>query len=424
MRKIITFDEPNIPTLDNSIKRNKNIFVQALVYNKTFTPARIQLETFSHDYEELSVRQTINGPVHYYSIEQIYFAITTNRYRIRETIEFLKFWAITPGIRCLMVFESKSLPSENYIQRYLATHGISCKIQTSNATRYEERYLELIQQVWYSSNTSSYVDLEKVAWFAFGDDDTVWFLNNLLQTLKYYNASDPIYLGNISDNLDALQRHGTYFAFGGGGILLSRTLALQAAQQSKDCQRLVHNTFGGDMMIGKCINEILKINLTKNKNFHQMDHIGDMDGFLESGIEGLVSLHHMFSYWEPFSEEHATNTVGAMNLFKLAYQKLGHHFLKRYVRLDRQANRTFLLTMGYSFSLFDRILTHEELMKVEKTWCCSDFVGRQTRPKEMNKTTWYFRAVTNETSRCEMIYEYNNVVRVISLPMKLIISMT
>ncbi|CAF4834775.1 unnamed protein product, partial [Rotaria sp. Silwood2] len=147
-----------------------------------------------------------------------------------ETIHQVKFWATRPGIRCLIIFESKDLQSKNYIKTYLSNEGISCKIQTSNITRYEERYLELIQQAWYSLDTSSYADMKTIEWFAFGDDDTVWFLNNLLQTLQQYKASESIYLGNISDKLGAVQYHGTYYAYGGGGFLLSRTLALRAAQ--------------------------------------------------------------------------------------------------------------------------------------------------------------------------------------------------
>ncbi|CAF0957707.1 unnamed protein product [Rotaria sordida] len=377
-------------------------------------------EEFGYDYEELSMQQTINKPIHQYDIEQIYFTFTTNTQRIRETIHHVKFWATRQDIRCLIIFESKDLQSKNSIKQYLANKGISCKIQTSNITRYEERYLELIQQAWYSSNTSSYINMKTIKWFAFGDDDTIWFLNNLLQTLQQYNASNLIYLGNISDKLKAVQYHGTDFAYGGGGFLLSRPLTLRAVQHNKDCQRYV-KLFGGDEMIGKCITEVLKINLTSNKNFHQMDHDGNMDGYLESGIEGLVSLHHMFSYWEPFSEEHTIGPHETMYLLKLAYQTFDNNFLKRYVRLDHQTNRTFLLTMGYSFSLFNRILTYEELMKVEKTWwCCSEFVGRETRPKEKTKTTWYFRAITNEimnvSSGCGAIYENKQNDRVVQFP--------
>ncbi|CAF3606970.1 unnamed protein product [Rotaria sp. Silwood1] len=420
-RKISTYVDINIPRFDSNIKQTKKqIFVQTLVHNKTSITRKVLLEEFSYDYEELPIKQIISRPVYQYDIEQIYFTFTTNTGRIRETIHQVKFWATRLGIRCLIIFESKDLQSKNYIKRYLKNEGISCKIKTSNVTRYEERYLELIQQAWYSLNKSSYTNMKTIQWFAFGDDDTIWFLNTLLQLLEYYNASNSIYLGNISDKLGAIQYHGTYYAYGGGGFILSRPLASRAAQHTKDCQRFT-KMFGGDEMIGKCITEVLKINLTRNKNFHQMDHDGDMDGYLESGLEGLVSLHHIFSFWESFPEEHTNSPRETMYLLKLAYQTFGNHFLKRYVRLDHRTNRTFLLTMGYSFSLFNRILTYDELMKVEKTWrCCSEFVDRETRPKEKNKMTWYFRDVTNESANIVngygAVYENKQKDAIVQIP--------
>ncbi|CAM4836485.1 unnamed protein product [Rotaria magnacalcarata] len=397
-RKASLFDGINIPSSKSKAKLITAVFVQTLVDDKSPTPKRLTLNEFSHEYEELSIKRNLNTSIHKYFIEQIYFAFTTNTKRIRETIHAVKFWAARPNIHCLTIFERKDLASASLMNSYLAGQGISCEIQTSNIIRFEERYLELIEQAWSSSISSSNASVKTIQWFAFGDDDTVWFLDNLLQTLQQYNASTSIYLGNISDKLGAIRHHGTYYAYGGGGIILSRPLALKAAQHMKDCRRF-HHFFGGDEMIGKCITEILKINLTRNQNFHQMDHEGDMDGYFESGIQGLVSLHHMFSYWEPFPEEHTINPRETMDLLKLAYQTFNHDFLKRYVRIDQQTNRTFLLTMGYSFSVINRILTHDELMKVENTWwCCSQFVDQETRPKERNKTTWYFRGIASQTT--------------------------
>jgi hypothetical protein len=85
---------------------------------------------------------------------------------------------------------------------------------------------------------------------------------------------------------------------------------------------------------------------------------------------------------------------GEMYLLKLAYKTFDQHFLKRYVRMDYKRNQTVLITMGYSFSLFHRILSYEGLTQVENTWCCSELIKRKTKPKESNKTTWYFRRIT------------------------------
>jgi hypothetical protein len=239
--------------------------------------------------------------------------------------------------------------------------------------------------------------MKKIQWFAVGDDDTVWFINNLLHTLRQYNSSNKIYLGDYSDRTLSIERHGTYYAFGGGGLLLSRPLASLFSQHIQECKRYT-NMYGGDEMIGKCVTEMLKVNLTRNSNFHQMDHNGDMNGFLESGIDGLVSLHLMFSWWRPFSNGNSDQINETMYRLELANGIFDKDFFKRYVRFNYKMNQTLLFTMGYSFSLFNRILSLRELSQIEKTWCCTEMVERKTRPKEKNKITWYFRGFTSENS--------------------------
>ncbi|CAF3497360.1 unnamed protein product [Rotaria sp. Silwood1] len=236
---------------------------------------------------------------------------------------------------------------------------------------------------------------KNIEWFAVGDDDTVWFVNNLLHTLQPYNSSKLMYIGDISDRKSQVKYHGAYYAYGGGGVLLSRPLTILFAQHTQECKRFL-NLYGGDEMIGKCITEVLKVKLTRNKNFHQMDSSGDLTGYLESGIDGLVSLHHMFSLWKPFPNDHTNNINETTNLLQLAYIIFDRNFLKRFVRVNYKTSQTLLLTMGYSFTLFNRILSHTDLAQVENTWSGGEMATRETRPKENNKTTWYFRKLTIE----------------------------
>ncbi|CAF1088118.1 unnamed protein product [Rotaria sordida] len=339
----------------------------------------------------------MNNTIRQYVIEEIYFALTTNTQRILKTIHYLKFWAKLSSIKCLIVFEQKDFLTTANITEYLVNEGISCKVQTSNVTRYEERYLELFHMAWNNQEIKEdiHTGIKKVEWFAVGDDDTIWFVNNLLHTLQQYNSSNFMYIGDISNKKSQVIRHGAYYAYGGGGILLSRPLAVLFAQHIQECKQFL-NLYGGDEMIGKCITEILQVNLTRNNNFHQMDSNGDMTGYLESGINGLVSLHHMFSMWKPFPNEHTNKINETINLIQLAYTTFDENFLKRFARVNYKTNQTLLLTMGYSFSLFNRILSRTDLTQVENTWFGTEMATRTIRPKENNKTTWYFRSLTIE----------------------------
>ncbi|CAF3969746.1 unnamed protein product, partial [Adineta steineri] len=69
------------------------------------------------------------------------------------------------------------------------------------------------------------------------------------------NPENPIEISGVrgvSDKISQVQRHGVYFAYGGGGIVLSRPLALLFSTYTKKCKQYL-NMFGGDEMIGKCV---------------------------------------------------------------------------------------------------------------------------------------------------------------------------
>jgi hypothetical protein len=229
-----------------------------------------------------------------------------------------------------------------------------------------------------------------------------------------------LYLGDISDRKRQVAAHGNFFAYGGGGIVLSRPLTSLFARHTKVCKQIKGN-FGGDGKIGKCLVDMFNVSLTRNMNFHQNDLAGELIGFMESGLDGLVSLHHMISLWKPFPAAHSDRISETISLFEVAYRTFGRNFLKRYMHVNHRTNQTLLLTMGYSFSLFNRILSFEELTRVENTDCCAELVDRMIRPKEIGKITWFFRHLTNETSNRSIVYNTiyenkdNSIISTISI---------
>ena len=402
------YNEAYILILQNETEPFKKIKLQVQNQNTTYGSKNICLEEFSGEYEELSPISIMNNTDHKYTIEEIYFSLTTNTKRIRTfSIHFLKFWARLPNINCLIVFEENDFKNNKNITEFLLSEGIRCKVRTSNVTTYVKRYGDELFRLALNSQDKEDIDnkRKKIQWFATGDDDTIWFLNNLLRTLQQYNSSNPIYLGNISDNPRQLKIYGEFFAYGGGGVLLSRPLALRFAQHTEECRRFPNKEKStGDMRIGKCVTEVLNHTLTKNNHFHQMDHFGRLIGYLEGGIDGLVTLHHMFTWWKPFTAGYNDNINETMHFIELAYQTFDKGFLKRYVRINHKTNRTLLLTLGYSFSLFNRILSYTELNQIEITGRYGKMVARETRPKEENKITWFFRDVKSEIVNGSLIY--------------------
>ena len=333
-----------------------------------------------------------------YSIDELAFGITTTVDRVSEIILNLQFWTQHPGVRCLITFHYSEIDSLQSLRKMFEGKGIPCITRVTFIRRYEERFLDLVNQTWnLIGNDESSMLNKSIKWLLIGDDDTLWFLPNLLRTLNKYDWKMPMYIGDHSDSRNQLKIYGTYYAYGGGGIVFSRPTAQALAQRIIECNAY-KTMYGGDMMLGKCVTEKLEVNLTRNENFHQMDIRGDATGFFESGIQGLLSIHHMFSWWSPMPKWTGENREEIVRRFRKAYQSTGFSFLKRYVWIDSTANQTLVLTLGYSVAIYNKILSLGHINSVEATFH-STYLVRKSRVPITGKKTWYFKDSFIEDSK-------------------------
>lgn len=135
--------------------------------------------------------------------------------------------------------------------------------------------------------------LPGVRWFVMGDDDTVFFPDNLLTVLNKFDHRQPYYIGSLSES----HLQNIYFsygmAYGGGGFAISRPLAEALARMQDGCLRRYPALYGSDDRIQACMAE-LGVPLTKHPGFHQYDVYGDLLGLLASHpVAPLVTLHHL-----------------------------------------------------------------------------------------------------------------------------------
>ena len=159
-------------------------------------------------------------------------------------------------------------------------------------------------------------------------------------------------------------------------------------------------------MLGQCLVNILHLNLTSNPFFYQIDHQGNLRGYLQSGINRLASLHHMFTLWEPFPNYFSFNESQTMSILTSSYQMFHQNLFKRFRKINWRKNETYLLTVGYSFSIFHQILTFEDFFKIEQTWCCSQISTRSFRAKKNNSIHWFFFNATKiKFHRTRSIYQ-------------------
>lgn len=102
-----------------------------------------------------------------------------------------------------------------------------------------------------------------------GDDDTVFILTNLLETLDKYDWREWHYIGGRSEMWEQNNAHGFNMAYGGGGIAISLPLAKVLARNIDSCIERYHYLFGSDGRILACLAE-LGVQLTHEPGFHQV----------------------------------------------------------------------------------------------------------------------------------------------------------
>lgn len=79
------------------------------------------------------------------------------------------------------------------------------------------------------------MDLPNVDWFVVGDDDTLFFADNLVQVLSKYDHTKLYYIGSNSESHLQNILFSYSMAFGGGGFAISYPLAKALAKIQDDC---------------------------------------------------------------------------------------------------------------------------------------------------------------------------------------------
>lgn len=114
--------------------------------------------------------------------------------------------------------------------------------------------------------------LENVRWFVMGDDDTVFFTENLVSVLAKYDHNQMYYIGGNSESVEQDEIHSYGMAFGGGGFAISYPLAAQLVDKMDGCLQRYHFFYGSDQRVWACISE-LGVPLTPERGFHQVNFL-------------------------------------------------------------------------------------------------------------------------------------------------------
>ncbi|CAN6928860.1 unnamed protein product [Brassica oleracea] len=113
------------------------------------------------------------------------------------------------------------------------------------------------------------LNLPDVRWFVMGDDDTVFFTDNLVKVLSKYDHEQMWYIGGSSESVEQNVMHGYDMAFGGGGFAISRPLAAPLAAAIDCCLQRYFYYYRSDQRIATYVSEI-RVPFTVEHGFHQV----------------------------------------------------------------------------------------------------------------------------------------------------------
>ncbi|KAJ3682704.1 hypothetical protein LUZ60_012931 [Juncus effusus] len=208
-------------------------------------------------------------------------------------------------------------------------------------------------------------------WFVMGDDDTVFFVENLENVLGKYDHEQMYYIGMPSETVEQDVKHGYGMAFGGGGFAISFPAAEALAGVMDGCIDRYAGLYGSDERVKSCLTE-LGIPLTREPGFHQVDLRGDLYGYLSAHpIAPLITLHHL-DYVKPIVPN-KSNQLDSLKTLISAYKFDPARTLQQAFCYQSDSNSTWSISVswGYTVQIYPWILSASDLqipLRTFSTW--------------------------------------------------------
>ncbi|KAK6134797.1 hypothetical protein DH2020_031467 [Rehmannia glutinosa] len=194
------------------------------------------------------------------------------------------------------------------------------------------------------------LDVPGIYWYVFGDDDTLFFTENVVRILSKYDHNNWYYVGSSSESYEQNEKFYFDMAFGGGGYAISAPLARVLARVLDPCLDRYPHLYGSDARVFACLAE-LGVRLTVEPGFHQVDVRGNIFGFLSAHpLSLLASLHHIDAVEPIFpgmSRMHALE-----HLFK-AVRVDPARILQQTVCYDNSNSLTVSISWGYALQVYE-----------------------------------------------------------------------
>ncbi|MCL7030208.1 hypothetical protein MKW94_013311 [Papaver nudicaule] len=296
-------------------------------------------------------------------INDLVFGIASSASTWRTRRQYIEGWwqpNITRGYVFFDVPPPKEyMPWSPFSPPYRVSENISrFKDFNKHAMPFAVRMVRVIKE--------TFLEVPKgVKWYVMADDDTVLFIDNLVEILSKYDHNEYYYIGCNSEAVGSNADHSFRMAFGGAGYALSYPLAKALARNLDDCIKRYPNLYGSDLILQSCISD-LGVSLTLEPGFHQIDLHGDISGFLSAHPQTpIISLHHL-DYTNPLYP--AMNVFQSLKLFMNVSRVDSSRLLQQSICYQKKNNWTFSISWGYSALIYENIFPPSNLERPLQTF--------------------------------------------------------
>ncbi|KAE8712191.1 hypothetical protein F3Y22_tig00110260pilonHSYRG00041 [Hibiscus syriacus] len=226
-------------------------------------------------------------------------------------------------------------------------------------------------------------DDEGVRWYVMGDDDTVFFVENLVEVLGKYDESKHYYIGMTSEAVKSNFDFSFDMAYGGAGYALSYSLVKTLVPVIDDCIERYLYLRVSDQLLSFCLAD-LGVDLTTQKGFHQIDLLGDISGLLSSHPQShVLSLHHLDGINPIFPSKNQYESINhLMKAAKFDQSRL----LQQTICYHKPTNWSFTLAWGYSAHVYETMMPRSFLRRPLETF--QPFKKSARPPLYMFNTRW------------------------------------
>ncbi|KAK9127050.1 hypothetical protein Syun_015847 [Stephania yunnanensis] len=206
-------------------------------------------------------------------------------------------------------------------------------------------------------------DKEDVRWYVMADDDTVLFVDNLVDVLAKYDHNKYYYIGENSECVKSNFDYSFQMAFGGGGYALSFPLAKAMARNLDECLKRYPTLYGSDHIMQACISDF-GVPLTHERG---------------SAISSPRCANALPSPSRPCgSNLPSMNRHEAVKLLMEASAVESSRVLQQTVCYHKQTNWSFSISWGYSAQIYEKIHPLSNLERPLQTFIPWKNIGQGT----------------------------------------------